>query len=206
MYWWRKRKIKKEGKKMLIEQTVFNFHEVGEKSFEEIKNECLVSFAVDLKIALTSSEEHIRRFWADSHVCYDGQTREGSLANYKVFQDNFGSKIKYNSKSIVFEETLHNGMGKPWSLQQTCMDVYGLEYVTGDVNHSGYYSFKEDNVRMTCPTVCCEYVGEKENFSKESEERLKNFYNAFSTGEFPFMTITVIRLGNKDHYFYRIHR
>lgn len=191
---------------MLIEQVVFNFHEVGEKSFEEIKNECLVSFAVDLKIALTSSDEHLRTFWCDTHTTYDGNEGEGSVANYKIFQDEFGSKIKYNSKSIVFEETLHNGIGKPWSLQQTCMDVYGLEYIEATNETSAYYRYRKDGLKRTCDTCCCEYVGENENFTKESEERLRHFYTAFSAGEFPFMTVTVIRLGNKDHYFYRIHR
>lgn len=191
---------------MLIENVVFNFHEVGEKSFEEIKNECLVSFAVDLKIALTSSEEHLRMFWCDTHTRNDGQTGEGSLANYKVFQDEFGTTIKYNSKSVVFEETLHNGMGRPWSLQQTCMDVYGLEYVEGTGTTSPYYRYKRDGVTKTCDTCCMEAVNGNENYTKESEERLRHFFTAFSTGEFPFMTITILRLGNKDHYFYRIHR
>lgn len=188
---------------MLIEQTVFNFHEVDEKSFEEIKNECLVSFAVDLKIALTSNNEHLRKFWADTHVNYDGSTSEGSVANYKIFQDEFGSKIKYNSKSIVFEETLYNGLSKPWSPQQTCMDVYGLEYVEGTETTSSYYRYRKDGLKMTCDTCCTEFVGDKR---EDYEERLRHFYTSFGVGEFPYITITIIRLGNKDHYFYTIHR
>ena len=189
---------------MLIENVVFNFHEVGEKSFEEIKNECLVSFAVDLRIALTTTDEHIRKFWAGSHVCNDGQTREGGLVNYKNFQDFFGSKIKYNSKSIVFEETLYNGLNKPWSPQQTCMDVYGLEYVEGTADTSGYYRYqKSSKPTLTCDTCCMEAVGDKRD---DAEESLRHFYTAFSAGEFPYITITIIRLGNKDHYFYTIHR
>lgn len=188
---------------MLIEKTVFNFHEVGEKSFDEIKNECLVSFATDLKIALTSTDEKIRKFWLDRSSTYAGDSKPGSIANYKIFQDLFGSSIKFNSKSIVLEETLHNGINQPWSLQQTCMDVYGLEYVQPTENTSGYYKFREDGLKMTCDTCCTEFVGDK---LEDSEERLKRFYVAFGAGEFPFMTITVIRLGNKDHYFYSIHR
>lgn len=195
-----------KGENMLIEQVVFNFHEVGERSFEEIKNECLVSFAVDLRIALTSSDEHIRRFWSDKHLCYDGQTREGDLINYKNFQDFFGSKIKYNSKSIVFEETLYNYPDGPWSPKRTCMDVYGLEYVEASENQSGYYRYRKDGIKRTCDTCCMEAIGENENCTKESEERLRHFDTAFSAGEFPFITITIIRLGNKDHYFYSIHR
>ena len=157
---------------MLIKQVVFNFHEVGEKPFEEIRNECLVSFAVDLKIALTSNDKHIRKFWADSHVCNDGQTREGSIANYKVFQDNFGSKIKYNSKSIVFEETLYNYPDGPWSPKRTCMEVYGLEYIEPADETSGYYRYRRDGLQVTCDTCCMEAVGEKR---EESEEKLRNF-------------------------------
>ena len=190
-----------KGENMLIDKVVFNFHEVGEKSFEEIKNECLVSFAVDLKIALTSSDEHIRNFWADTHVCNDGQIREGSIANYKIFQDVFGSKIKYNSKSIVFEETIHNR--EPWGVKQTCMDAYGLEYVEPTEETSEYFRYRKNGPTLTCDTCCMEAVGDKLD---DADERLRHFYTAFSEGEFPFITITIIRLGNKDHYFYDIHR
>ena len=195
-----------KGENMLIDRVVFNFHEVGEKSFEEIKNECLVSFAVDLKIALTSGDEHIRTFWSDKHLCYDGQTREGDLINYKNFQDFFGSKIKYNSKNIVFEETLYNYPDGPWSPKRTCMEVYGLEYIEPTNETSGYYRYRKDGLKRNYDTCCCEYVGELEDVTRESEERLRHFDVAFSMGEFPFITITIIRLGNKDHYFYTIHR
>lgn len=192
-----------KGENMLIEKPVFNFHEVGEKNFEEIKNECLVSFAVDLRIALTSTDEHIRKFWIDTSERYDGKCKEGSVANYKNFQDFFGSKIKYNSKSIVFEETLYNGLHKPWSPQQTCMDVYGLEYVEPTEETSGYYRYRKNGPTLTCNTCCMEAVGDKR---EDHEERVRHFYEAFGLGEFPFITITIIRLGNKDHYFYDIHR
>ena len=188
---------------MLIEQIVFNFHEVGEKSFEEIKNECLVNFAYNLKEALTSTDEKIRKFWVESSTSFDGKERKGSIANYKNFSDFFGSMIKYNSKSIVFEETFHNGIAKPWSVQQTCMDVYGLEYVEGTENASDYYRYRKDGLHRTCDTCCADFIGEKLD---DAEEKLRHFYTAFGAGEFPFITVTVIRLGNKDHYFYTIHR
>ena len=185
---------------MLIEQTVFNFHEVGEKSFEEIKNECLVSFAVDLKIALTSSDEHTVATFA---LFNKEGNYKGTIANYKAFQELFGSKVKYNSKSIVFEETLYNYPNGPWSPKGTCMDVYGLEYIEPTNETSGYYRYRKDGIKRTCNTCCMEAVGDKR---EDAEERLRNFYTAFSIGEFPFITITMIRLGNKDHYFYTIHR
>mgnify|MGYP003296971525 CR=1 FL=1 len=167
---------------MLIEKIVFNFNEVGEKSLMDIKNECMVSFAYRLKEALTSNEEKIKKFWSES-----------SMANYKIFQDLFGSKIKYNSKNIVFEEVIYNNGRSPWNLKQTCADS----------NTSAYYRYKKSRERLTCDTCCAEFVGTER---EAADECLRNFYKSFGLGEFPFMTITIIRLGNKDHYFYDIHR
>ncbi len=181
---------------MLIENTVFNFSEVGEKSFSEIKTECLVNFASYLKEALTSNNERIRKFWVENDF-------RGSIANYKIFQDLFGSKIKYNSKSIIFEETIYNNMNTCWSVRKECASVYGLEFVESSENQSSYYRFRKDGLKETCNTCCTEFVGtERDN----ADEKLRHFYEAFGVGEFPFITITVIRLGNKDHYFYSIHR
>ena len=178
---------------MLIEQNVFGFYEVGEKSFMDIKNYCLSSFARDLKEALTSSNEKIRMFWVE----------EGSTANYKIFRDYFGSKIKYNSKNIVFEETITNNPESPWSVRQVCMDTYGLEYIPETVDHSAYFRYRKDELRRSYGDACECYVGEP---LPDAEEKLRNFYEAFGKGEFPFITITIIRLGNKDHFFYTIHR
>lgn len=182
-----------KGENMLIEKVAFNFNEVGEKSLTDIKNECMVSFAYKLKEALTSNEEKIRKFWSES-----------SIANYKIFQDLFGSKIKYNSKNIVFEEVIYNNDRSLWNLKQTCADVYGLEWVEPvDSNTSAYYRYKKSKERLTCDTCCAEFVGTER---EAADECLRNFYKSFGLGEFPFMTITIIRLGNKDHYFYDIHR
>ena len=181
-----------KGENMLIEKVVFNFNEVGEKSLMDIKNECMVSFAYKLKEALTSNEEKIRKFWSES-----------SIANYKVFQDLFGSKIKYNSKNIVLEEVVYNNDRSLWNLKQTCADVYGLEYVEGTAETSDYFRYKKSKGKLTCDTCCAESVGTER---EAADECLRNFYKSFGLGEFPFMTITIIRLGNKDHYFYDIHR
>ena len=105
---------------MLIEAIAFNLNEVGEKSIMDIKNECLCHFAYDLKELLEADK---------------GEAKWGTW-NYKFFQDTFGSKIKYNSKNIVYEETLYNK--EPWSVKGTCASCYGLEFVEGSENTSSY--------------------------------------------------------------------
>ena len=179
---------------MLIEAKAFNFQEVGEKSFLEIKNECLRHFAVRLKEALTTANSSIRSFWVTA----------GSIANYKIFQDNFSTSVKYNTKSIVFEETLHNELDNSWSVRRTCMDLYNLEYVEETEQHSDYYRFKSSDCVRTYDVCECSVSAKLKD--DLAEENIRNFYKAFGKGEFPFLTIIVFRLGNKDHYFYAIHR
>lgn len=174
---------------MLIEAVVCNFNEVGEKSILDIKNECLCHFAYRLKDLLEADE---------------GNSTWG-VWNYKTFQDNFGSKIKYNSKNIVYEETLYNN--DPWSVKDTCRACYGLEWVEGSESQSGYYRYPNHTVPKMChPNICTESVKDREYKSEAAEENIRRFNEYFGKGEFPFLTITMVRFGNKDHYFYTIHR
>ena len=175
---------------MLIEQTAFNFGEVGEKSFEEIESVCLSDFAHKLQLALTDSDNFTRN------------SRIGSTSYYEIFRKLFGTNIKYNSKNIVFETTLYNDINNPWSPVSVCTLYYGLEYVEGTGNTSPYFRYRKNSV--SSENDCCSKCNE--NYSEDSMERLRNFYSTFGTGEFPYMTVTIIRLGNKDHYFYTIHR
>ena len=174
---------------MLIEARVFNFREVGERSLLDIKNECLVDFAYKLKELLEADEGE----------------RNWGVWNYKYFQDCFSSKIKYNTKSIVFEETVYNQ--EPWSVKDTCRSAYGLEWIEGTEEHSGYYRYPAHEVaKLTYPFVCTECVTCKEEKTDVQLENVRKFDEFFGRGEFPFITITLIRLGNKEHYFYTIHR
>lgn len=177
---------------MLLEERVFNFGEVGEKSMLDIKNECLIDFAYKLKELLEADE---------------GGERHWGTWNYKYFQDSFSSKIKYNTKSIVFEETITSNNPNDCSVKDTCSAVYGLEWVEGAENHSGYFRYpKYEVAKLTHPEYCCAVNKSDKEADEVTLENIRKFYEFFGLGEFPFITITIIRLGNKDHYFYRIHR
>lgn len=189
---------------MLIDAQVYGFREVNDQSFEDVKITCLAHFASNLREALTSKQERIRKWWVNSATSYDGKrTDKGSVANYKIFADLFSTHIKYNSKSIVFEETITNDPNAFYSVKGHCASFFGLEYIPATDEHSAYYRYRKDGIRQRCDNVCECFVGEK---LPDEEERLRHFDEAFGKGEFPFLTITIIRLGNKDHYFYTVHR
>ena len=189
---------------MLLERVVFNFQEVGEKGLIDIKNECLSHFASRLKEAITSDNKKYRTFWVDEWPDDQGRMKKGCIANYKHFRDFFGSSIKYNTKSIVFEETVTNDPDKVWNVKQACMDYYNLEYIEETEEHSGYFRYRSNTREFKENDCCCaEWVG---GLRDEADEKLRDFYYSFGIGEFPFITIAIIRLGNKEHYFYTIHR
>ena len=174
---------------MLIEQRVFNFQEVDERSIADIKNECLVHFATRLKELLEADK---------------GENKWG-IYNYGYFEECFSNRIKYNSKSIVFEETLYNQ--EPWSVKDTCRAVYGLEWVEGTDECSGYYRYRKGVTEvLTHPRVCDQCACVSETKTDLQLENVRNFDKFFGLGEFPYITIHLIRLGNKEHYFYTIHR
>lgn len=85
------------------------------------------------------------------------------------------------------------------------MDIFNLEYVEATDEHSDYYRFRKNPTHFCEGCECEGFVGERLP-EAQAEENIRNFYSTFGKGEFPFLTITIIRLGNKDHYFYTIHR
>ena len=194
---------------MLIEQRVFNFQEVDERSIADIKNECLVHFATRLKELLEADKgtEEVQVDWdkpaANKKVKVSG--RNWGIHNYGYFEECFSNRIKYNTKSIVFEETLYNQ--EPWSVKDTCRAVYGLEWVEGTDECSGYYRYRKGVTEvLTHPRVCDQCACVSETKTDLQLENVRNFDKFFGLGEFPYMTIHLIRLGNKEHYFYTIHR
>ena len=182
---------------MLFETTVFNMYSVEDHALCDIKNLCLKHFAERLEEVLTSGNSKFRQFWVES----------GSTANYKFFQDWFGSKITYNTKNIVFEETLTNNPNQLWNVRQYCADYFNLELTQETGEGSPYYQFRKGRESFLKENGCYAeaYVGGSRP-KAEAEEAILNFYESFGVGEFPFIVITVLRIGNKDHFFYRITR
>ena len=168
---------------MLIDTQALNLQEVGEKSLDEIKRDCLAHFAHCLReLILDSFEENL---------C--------STSNYRRLNNEFAEEIKYNSKNTVFESTIYNH--ERFSVQDTCADMFLLKRIEApDTSNNYSYEFWRNpfEQKEECEAECA---------SKERNiKRLLKFHQFFGIGEFPYLTIKVIRIGNIDHYFYTAHR
>lgn len=176
--------------------------EVGDKTIQDIKSECLADFAYNLQSLIWSNETwSFNSNYGVNRTCDSSSPIFSTIAHYKTYENSFGHSIKYNSKNIVFEELISNDKSKSRGVQGTCADMYGL---TKD--QDGTYSYTK--VRLTCatryPNVGCECSPEEVSAAKS--DALRDFHLFFGAGEFPFINIHVIRIGNVDHYFYTITR
>ena len=169
---------------MLIENTALNLQEVGDKSITQVKRECLNHFAFYLREFILSRPEPLKT---------------GTI-NYQLFADYCGSKIKYNSKNIVFEETLYNS--SQFSPQQSCKDYYRLKRVDSCTTPNSTYWYEFEPEPKYLEDGCCAEAAE----CSVPKNRLLEFHKFFGVGEFPYVHITVLRIGNIDHYFYSITR
>ena len=181
---------------MLVETNVLFMDELGDLTLSKVKENCYAYFAANLKHELLSKSQ---------------MENTMGLFNYDEFVKTYGKKIQYNNKNITYTETfydLKDYCGRFYNLQQEYELVnVGLEYKPSDGK-----AYK----KWVCPN------------REEYEEKVKKAFNQkgictdvneyaemqvcshftdyFGKGEFPFMTITLLRLGNQDYYFAQIVR
>ena len=187
---------------MIIENKVFNMREVGDKSIQEIKSECLADFAYNLQSLIWSEENWSYDEHCTVNIADSKSPTFSTLAHYKTYEDTYGTIIKYNSKNIVYEELISNNKVNCDGVQTTCAKHYGLARGTEEECYS--YITEQLRCHSRYPNVGCECSAEEVSVNKK--EALRNFHLFFGRGEFPYINIHVIRVGNVDHYFYTITR
>lgn len=166
---------------MIQQRTVHCFTELKNESIDKIKDICVNDFMIKIYKLVK-------------------QSKEKGTFNYDKF-DRLGRNITYNNKNIEYQETFCD-----------ILDICKLEI---------------DNIyKDVC--VCLEKEAEENkeiaNWLKSNYEYLLNLYNEekdcsetivktttnlnglFGVGEFPFMVITIARIGNNKYYFYQIVR
>lgn len=166
---------------MFVEnERVFNFSPVGNKTLEEIKEECFYNFLFNLEdYVLQPKELHPK-------------SRKHSLEQYVRFNNKYSKTISYNSKNRQF-----------YNLYTDLIDFVKSQ-ITSEGSKKNVHLY-DDNTKTL------------REFKIEPGERncqdldiidfyVSDFTNLFSRGEFPFMGISIVRVGNYDYYFYTITR
>ena len=175
---------------MLITEAALYMGQVGDLSLDEIKTICFTQFAENLRDELLEN--------------YPNPHKMG-LQNYGYFNKQYGKKIQYNNKNITYKEMFSD-------LKDFCGQFFGL--IQKDFKNPptcvGAFSTWEVPTKEEYDTKVKKRWEETGMYTDSSEyENIKlcgNFSEFFGKGEFPFMYITMIRLGNQDYYFATIER
>lgn len=166
---------------MLVTRKALCMGEVQDWTISKIKEHLFRVFACNLKQELLETDHH----------------KQG-LQNYSYFEAEYGKSITYNNKNISYEEIftdLKEFCGRYFELKPKTVYDGGTNEVTRErtifelPTEEEYYSkYGKDN--------CVPTEGEYEQLQKFVD------YSAFfGRGEFPYMRITIIRIGNQDYYF-----
>jgi len=177
---------------MLKKETVHNFRELGDNSIDDITNDCKRDFA-------DKCFEIVKHYL--SMLKQDDESLTDSLFNiraYGIFDDK-GRHITYQNQALEYEEL------------KTDVKEYFKDYLERGMVHEQPLCCKKD-VEF-CSNEVCEYLlQEVENDVKEdlgltlTKPKYKRYEALFGLGEFPFMMIRIVRIGNKRYYFYQITR
>ena len=175
---------------MLVTEHVLYMGEVRDLTLEQIKRNCFTQFAINLKRELLENKPY---------------PHKSGLQNYEFFNKEYGKKIQYNNKNITYKEMFSD-------LKDFCGQFFGL--IQKDFKNPptcvGAFSTWEVPTKEEYDTKVKKIWEETGMYTDSSEyENIKlcgNFTEFFGKGEFPFMEITLLRLGNQDYYFAQIVR
>lgn len=168
---------------MLMKTSVHCFYELGDRSIDDIITECKYDFARKcLEITKENKDNCPPNHYIFSIQAY--QTFNGK-GRYITYQD---KSVEYQSLETdmrqFFERYLERLENNPDIVIPDCYSNETGKYLLQTIQNE----VKEDlGLTLTKP----EY---------------KRYEALFGLGEFPFLLITILRIGNKRYYFYQIER
>lgn len=170
---------------MLKKESVHCFCELRDRSIDDIISECKYDFA---RKCLEMVKEYRDSEQADYYLF--------GLRAYETFNGK-GRYITYQDKAIEYQSL------------ETDIRAYFEHYLKS--------SYKNKNIVVpdTYSDDICEYLLQTVKNEKKTKEDLgltltkpeyKRYESLFGLGEFPFLMITIVRIGNKRYFFYQIER
>lgn len=168
---------------MFVEnERVFNFNPVKNMTLEEIKDDCFNHFTTNLKMYVMQP--------GDPHP----KITTNGIHQYNHFKNEFGKNVSYNSKNREFyqlytdlkEHVKNNLYHEVKCAEGQKVEPAGAHYMLSQNDKT----FIRIIVKPEDTTIFY----------------LNDFMELFGAGEFPFMGISIVRIGNHDYYFYTISR
>lgn len=168
---------------MLKKESVHYFSELRDRSIDDIVSECKYDFA---RKCLEMVQEYRDSEQADYYLF--------GLRAYETFNAK-GRYVTYQDKSVEYQ-SLETDMRQFFELY-----LKRLENNLNTVVPDSYSKEISDYLLQTVKNKTKEDLG-----LTLTKPEYKRYESLFGLGEFPFLMITIVRIGNKRYFFYQIER
>lgn len=181
---------------MLVSRNVLFFSEVKDLTIEEMKKNCMEHFYKCLYDWFLNNDLHAF-----------------NIKNYGVFDSKYSKKISFRIEDIIFESCYADTRENKKSFSSFLSnnnEMYVDVCQLNDESCIGYSKEDEDKYRLTYY-----YYGNGKNKDDGiSIDGYKNkidffehyIFDLFGSGEFPFISMKIVRISKQDYYFYNIIR
>lgn len=174
------------GLKMLIKTEVFNLKQLSQQStLSDIKLDCMNDFCQKIR------KMYITDFGKDYN----------SIKRYEMFRSLFAQKITLNLDNLIFQENIKIAILKNHCVQKIkdYSDKFNIQSDTTQLANDEQKIIVDltDQIKFKC---------NPQDLSKQFNEMSETIDELFGKGQFPIMTLHIIKIGNINYFYYTISR
>ena len=171
---------------MLIKTEVFNLKQLSQQStLSDIKLDCMNDFCQKIR------KMYITDFGKDYN----------SIKRYEMFRSLFAQKITLNLDNLIFQENI-----KITTLKNHCVQKI-KDYSDEFSIYSDSTQLANDEQKIIVDlTDQIKFKCNPQDLSKQFNEMSETIDELFGKGQFPIMTLHIIKIGNINYFYYTISR
>lgn len=170
------------GEKMLIKTEVFNLKPLSQQStLSDIKLDCMNDFC----------DKIIKMYITDFGKDYN------SIKRYEMFRSLFAQKITLNLDNLIFQE----------NIKITTLKNYCEKKIKDYFDKIDEPQLANDKQKISvCLTDQIKFKCTQQDLLKSLNEMVEITDELFGKGQFPIMTLHIIKIGNINYFYYTISR
>lgn len=168
---------------MLIKTSIFNLTQLDQQStLSDIKLECMNDFY----------QKIMKMYVTDFGKNYN------SIKRYEMFHSLFAQKITLNLDNVIFQKNI-----KITTLKNLC--VQEIKDFLNKTYESAQLANDEQKITV-CLTDQIKFKCTHQDLLKQMNEMAETIDELFGKGQFPIMTLHIIKIGNINYFYYTISR
>ena len=171
---------------MLIKTSIFNLTHLSQQStLEDIKLDCMDDFC----------QKIIKMYITDFGKNYN------SIKRYEMFHSLFAQKITLNLDNLIFQKNI-----KITTLKNYC--VQKIKDYSDKLNPNNYSTQVKNYEQKTIVRLTdqIKFKCTHQDLLKQMNEMVELIEELFGNGQFPIMTLHIIKIGNINYFYYTISR